>query len=168
MKKYRSSQFLLAEAKRMLVASKPALHPSSLEDVIELLCCGRHYTWMGIYLAVGKNAPQQLLEAGGDSYPRQPALPDTRSKMLVPMKLASRELGVLDVESDRENAFGPTDRVLLENVATMLARFLAGPGKYIVRKARESAAASADPKPQPRAPQSASAASVRSAAVGEK
>jgi putative methionine-R-sulfoxide reductase with GAF domain len=57
------------------------------------------------------------------------------------LKLAGRELGVLDVESDRENAFGSKDRVLLENVAQLLARFLAGPGKYIARKARTAAMA---------------------------
>ncbi len=52
------------------------------------------------------------------------------------MKLASRELGVLSVESDRENGFGAEDRVLLEAVADTLARFLTGRGKYLVRKAR--------------------------------
>jgi len=52
------------------------------------------------------------------------------------MKLASRELGVLSVESDRVNAFGAQDRVLLEAVADALARFLAGNGKYLVRRAR--------------------------------
>ena len=52
------------------------------------------------------------------------------------MRLASRELGVLSVESDRENAFGAEDRVFLEAVANLLARFLVGNGKYLVRRAR--------------------------------
>ena len=52
------------------------------------------------------------------------------------MKLASRELGVLSVESDRENGFGAEDRVLLEAVADVLARFLTGRGKYLARRAR--------------------------------
>jgi hypothetical protein len=85
----------------------------------------------------------------------------------VSMKLAGRELGVLDVESDRENAFGPEDRVLLEDVATTLARFLTGRGKYVVRKAR-GAAVPSDSQPQARAPQPASPRPLRSAAVGEK
>ena len=55
------------------------------------------------------------------------------------MKLASRELGVLSVESDRENAFGMEDRVLLEGVADVLARFLVNRGKYLARKARTDA-----------------------------
>jgi putative methionine-R-sulfoxide reductase with GAF domain len=169
-KTYRSARELLAQVKRVLAANKPSFHHSPLEDVIELLCRGRHYTWVGIYLAVGKNTPQQLLEAGRDQQPGQVALPETQSKILVSMKLATRELGVLAAESDRENAFGAEDRVLLEQVADVLARFLAGPGKYIARKAREAAAAApqAEPRPQARAPQSASVVTVRSAAVGEK
>jgi hypothetical protein len=66
------------------------------------------------------------------------------------MKLASRELGVLSVESNHENAFGVEDRVLLEGVADALARFLAGRGKYLARKARQKSAAS-QPKAQERA-----------------
>jgi len=167
-KSYRSPRELLAEIERVLAANRPAFHRSPLEDVVELLCRGRHYSWMGIYLAVGEKARQQLLGAGADAHPGQVSLPETRSKILVTMKLAGREVGVLDVESDRENAFGSEDRVLLESVATVLARFLTGPGKYIVRKARTSAQDSIDVKPQARGPQPASARPLRSAAVGEK
>lgn len=135
LKTYRPPRELLVEIGRVLATNKPSFHHSPLEDVIELLCRGRHYTWMGIYLAVAKSVPPQLLGAGHDSRPGKMELPETRTKILVAMKLGSRELGVLDVESDQENAFGAEDRVLLENVATLLARFLAGRGKYLVRKA---------------------------------
>ena len=138
MKTYRSTRELLAEVDRVLAGNEPSFHHSPLEDVVERLCRGRHYTWMGIYLAVGKNSPQPLLDGGRsrDSHPGRMEMPETRTKILVSMKLGGREVGVLDVESDRENAFGAEDRVLLENVAARLARFLAGPGKYLVRKAR--------------------------------
>jgi hypothetical protein len=165
LKTYGSAREVLAEVKRRLASNKPSAHRSPLFDVIELLCEGRHYTWMGIYLLVGPNTPQQLLEAGRHPNPGQLALPETRSKILVSMKLAGRELGVLDVESDRENAFGSEDRVLLEDIATALARFLTGRGKYVVRKARGAAV---PPQPQARAPQPASTRPLRSAAVGEK
>lgn len=102
--------------------------------MIDLLCRGRHYAWVGIFLAVAGGA-QQTLGAGRDA-PGELALPETRSKILISIKLASRELGVLSVESDREAAFGAEDRVLLEGVADSLARFLAGRGKYLARKAR--------------------------------
>jgi hypothetical protein len=167
LKTYRSARELLAEVERILATNQPSFHHSPLDDVIELLRRGRNYTWIGIYLVVGENT-QQLLGAGGNADPGQVALPGTRSKVLVSLKLAGRELGVLAVESDRENAFGAVDRVLLENVAGVLARFLAGSGKYIVRKARDTAAESSNPKPQSRAPQPAPAKPLRSAAVGEK
>ena len=138
MKVYRPKRQLLAAVDRLLAASPASAQHSPLEDVIDLLCHGRHYAWVGIFLAVGENLAQHSLGAGSDT-PGEVALPETRSKILISMKLASREVGVLSVESDRENAFGPEDRVLLEAVADKLARFLAGRGKYLARKARAEA-----------------------------
>lgn len=135
MKTYRATAGLLAEIERRLASSQPSFHHSPLQDVIELLSLGRHYTWIGIYLAAGTNG-QQLLGAGGEPHPSQMAGAETKSKILISIKLAGHELGILDVESNRENAFGPRDRVLLENVANLLARFLAGPGRYLASKAR--------------------------------
>lgn len=163
MKTYRAPRQLLADVARLL-AAKPNFHQTLLDDVIDLVCAGRHYAWMGIYLAVDDR--NQLPRAAAD--PQQLATPEARSKILVSMKLAGRELGVLAVESDRANAFGPEDRVLLKNLATTLARFLAGPGKYLVRKARGNAAASAQSTSPGRKPQSETAAAKRSMAVGEK
>ena len=135
MKVYRPTRQLLADVECSLAASRPSAHHSPLEDVIDLLCRGRHYAWVGIFLAVGEGAPQQSVGAGGDA-PDEVALAETRSKILISIKFASRELGVLSVESDREGAFGAEDRVLLEAVADSLARFLRGRGKYLARKAR--------------------------------
>jgi hypothetical protein len=113
LKVYRPTRQLLADVERSLAASRPSAHHYPLEDVIDLLCRGRHYAWVGIFLAVGEGASQQSLGAGRDA-PGEVALPETRSKILISMKLASREQGVLSVESDREGAFGAEDRVLLE------------------------------------------------------
>jgi putative methionine-R-sulfoxide reductase with GAF domain len=138
-KTYRSSRELLSQVACVLATKRSAFHHSPLEDTIGLLSRGRHYTWIGIYLTLG-NQGQQLLGGGGDPHPGLMARPETRSKVLISMKLAGREFGVLDVESDQENAFGVEDRVLLENAANLVARFLAGPGRFIVRKARSQAA----------------------------
>ena len=135
MKVYRPTRQLLADVECLLAASRPSAHHSPLDDVIDLLCRGRHYAGGGIFLAVGEHTPQQSLGAGGDA-PIEVVLPVTRSKILISIKLASRELGVLSLESDRENGFGADDRVLLEAVADVLGRFLAGRGKYLARKAR--------------------------------
>ena len=135
MKIYRNTVAVFDEIERRLATTAPSLPPSPLPEIIELLCCARHYTWVGIYITAGAS-DRRLLGAGGEPHPAQMARAETKSKVLVSMKLAGRELGVLDVESDRENAFRPADRVLLENVANLLARFLAGPGRYVARKAR--------------------------------
>jgi putative methionine-R-sulfoxide reductase with GAF domain len=143
-KPYRSTQNVLADIERLLAINKPSFHHSPLEDVVELLCEGRHYSWVGIYLSLDEKSSPALLEDGVAVHPGQIAVAGTRKKILVTMKVAGRELGFLNVESDRENAFGSEDRVLLDRVAGLLARFLAGPGKYLVRKA-------AKPAPVPKA-----------------
>ena len=135
MKVYRPTRHLLADVECLLAARQPSIHHSPLEDVIDLLCRGRHYAWVGIFLAVERTGSQQSLGVGGDP-PAKVALPETRSKILISIKLASRELGLLSVESVCENGFSADDRILLEAVADTLARFLTGRGKYLVRKAR--------------------------------
>jgi GAF domain-containing protein len=140
LKIYRSARELLGEIKQIIADNRPGFHCSPLEKVIDVLSRGRRYTWAAIYLTAGNTASQRLLGASGDPHPAQLARPETRSKVLVSIRIAGRELGVLDVESDRDNAFGSADRVLLETVADLLARFLAGPGKYLVLKARSLAA----------------------------
>jgi putative methionine-R-sulfoxide reductase with GAF domain len=64
---------------------------------------------------------------------------ETRSELIVPIKIGAHVIGVIDVESDRRDAFSFKDRVLLREAAAALARFLVGPGKYLVMKAREAA-----------------------------
>jgi hypothetical protein len=138
LKTYRSPNALITDIKGILASNHLLPHQSPLDLVIERLSHGRHYTWVGIYLAVGERNARQLLGSASDTHPGQTALPETRTKILVAMRLAGREVGVLDVESDHENAFGSEDRVLLENVAHLLAQYLSDRGKYIVRKAREA------------------------------
>ncbi len=49
------------------------------------------------------------------------ALPDTRSELVVPIKFAGRVIGVLDVESDRRNAFHPEDIPIMSTLADQVA-----------------------------------------------
>ena len=64
--------------------------------------------------------------------------PESKPELAVPIKLAGRVRGVLQVESRR---LAPSDNVLVHEIAHMIARFLASNGKYLVRKARENAPA---------------------------
>jgi putative methionine-R-sulfoxide reductase with GAF domain len=135
-KPYLSTQKTVADITQLLENNQPSFHHSPLEDIASLLCEGRHYSWVGIYLSLDKHSSSPLLETA--VHPAHVAVPGTRKKVLVAMKIAGREIGFLNVESERENALGPEDRVLLESVADLLARFLTGPGKYLVLKAAKS------------------------------
>ncbi len=49
------------------------------------------------------------------------ALPNTRSEMVVPLLIEDHALGVLDLQSDRPNAFGSEDQFALEALADQIA-----------------------------------------------
>ena len=142
MKPFRSTRDLLADIEHALTENRPSFHESPLEAVAGLLAEGRHYGWVGIYLTLEKQAATPLLPNA--THPAQFEASGTRKKVIVTMKIAGREIGFLNVESNRENAFGADERVLLERVAGLLAKFLTGRGKYLVRKA-------AEPEPKPKA-----------------
>lgn len=142
MRPYLSTRALLADIENALAENRPSFHHSPLEKVAGLLAEGRHYGWVGIYLTLEKQPAMPLLP--NSAHPARFEASGTRKKVIVTVKIAGREIGFLNVESDRENAFGAEERVLLERVAGLLAKFLTGPGKYLVRKAGE-------PEPAPRA-----------------
>ena len=162
-KPYRPPRELLAELEQILARKYSPTADSPLDQAVELLHEGRHYFWTRIYLVVGGQV--ELQASRGPQPPRS----ETKSELLQPIKLVGRVLGEIIVESDRANAFGPKDRVLLKEVAKRLARFLTGRGKYVVRKAREAArAATAAGNPERHQPASERAAVPRAAAAGEK
>ncbi|HEY4052513.1 MAG TPA: hypothetical protein VGL74_02155 [Terriglobales bacterium] len=142
LKSYRSAKCILADIERTLSENRPSFHHSPLEDVVALLTDGRQYGWVGVYLSSDRKSSSALLET---THPAQVAVAETRKKIVVSIRIAGREIGSLGVESDREHSFGSDDRVLLEQVAGLLARFLTGKGKYLVRRALQSAPA-ATPK----------------------
>ena len=168
-----------------------------------MLFRSRRYFWVGIYLVAGERVERQAFRgpappchsfafgkgnvgtAGQNGLVK--VIPDvsqdptysmcfleTKSEIVVPIKIVGRVLGVIDVESDRADAFGPLDRILLKNVAARLARFLTSTGKRYVRKAREAAAAEpAAPAerghpPASEKPAAASAPALRRAAAGDQ
>jgi putative methionine-R-sulfoxide reductase with GAF domain len=132
---YRSTRDLLADVKKVLAENRPSFRRSPLEEIAGLLCEGRHFSWVGIYLTLDEKSSSALLEEALIK-PNQVAVQGTRQKIVVAMRVGGRELGFLNVESAREYAFGSEEQVLLDRVAGLLARFLAGPrGKYLVLRA---------------------------------
>jgi L-methionine (R)-S-oxide reductase len=196
-KRIRSPREVLAALDRMLAEKvRPVKGSSPLEKTVEILHGQRRYFWVGIYLVAGERVVRQAFRGPvppchsfafgkgnvgtvGESgfmkvIPDVSADPtysmcflETKSELVVPIKIAGRVLGVIDVESDRPNAFGPRDQILLKDVARRLARFLTSSGKRYVRKAREAAQAeveaeSAIPaeRPLPSVPEKPVAAAV--------
>ena len=170
MKRIRTPREVLAALDRALAAKAgPVKAGSPLEKAVEILYDQRRYFWVGIYLVAGERLERQVfrgpvppcrsfaLGQGNVGTAGQTGLIkvisdvsqdptysmcflETKSEIVVPIKICGRVLGVIDVESDRADAFGPLDRILLKNVATRLARFLTSTGKRYVRKAKEAAA----------------------------
>ncbi len=135
MRPYRSTSDLLADVRKVLAGNRPSFRRSPLEEIAGVLCEGRHYSWVGVYLTLDRKSSPALLEEALIK-PNQVAVQGTRKKIVVAMRVGGRELGFLNVESDRDYAFGSEEQVLLERVAGLLARFLAGPrGKYLVLRA---------------------------------
>src|SRR5574341_69534 len=54
-------------------------------------------------------------------YRKLEILPETKSEIALPLKVEERVVGVLDVQSDRENAFSSEDVFVLETLATQIA-----------------------------------------------
>ncbi|MHB8776163.1 MAG: GAF domain-containing protein [Anaerolineales bacterium] len=50
------------------------------------------------------------------------SLPETKSEVVIPLKIEDRVLGVLDVQSNQKNAFHPNDLLILNALADNIAR----------------------------------------------
>jgi hypothetical protein len=166
LKTYRSPRVVISELKRLISADKPSPHPPSvLVRIAKLLCESRNYESTGIFLVVdGREVPRAFSGPGSGT-----SRPD--AELGVPIKIASRTLGCLRATAMPGHDLGAEDRVLLHNVAEMLARYLTGKGRYLSRKAREavreSAAGSEIRGYQPSSDKSGAMESRR-AAAGEK
>jgi HAMP domain-containing protein/putative methionine-R-sulfoxide reductase with GAF domain len=66
--------------------------------------------------------PRIAFNVGSDAVPfDNPLLPDTRSEMVVPLLVGNQLLGALDVQSDREAAFGEDDVRTLQGMTDLIA-----------------------------------------------
>jgi putative methionine-R-sulfoxide reductase with GAF domain len=167
LKSFTTPRKLLTEIDRLL-SVRPNPRKSALDGVLDALYKGRHYFWIGIYLRGGDRLERHA-SRGPEACCRSFALnegnvgttgasgvtkiiPDVsgdhtykkcfdavKSELVVPVKIGVHVSGVIDVESDRLNAFGSKDRVLIEAVARKAARYLEGSGRYLLRRAREAA-----------------------------
>jgi GAF domain-containing protein len=69
-----------------------------------------------------RGEPRIALDVGSDSiYFNNPDLPDTRSEMAIPLRVAGEVIGALDVQSTETNAFSPEDINVLTTLADQVA-----------------------------------------------
>ena len=143
----------LLVAIRSAIAASPNAR-SAMRQVVQLLKDAMaHYTWVGIYVLesdelvlgpfLGKPSPHARIKLGAgicgaaatekatiivddvNADPRYLACSiETQSEIVVPIMQDSEVLGEIDIDSDQPAAFGPSDRLLLEQVAALLAETL--------------------------------------------
>jgi len=133
LKTYRSPRNVVAEIKRLIATDKPSPRPpSALVRILKLLCDSRNYERAGVFLLVaGREVPRAF--SGTEAVTTQ-----WGPELSVPIKIAGRALGSLRVQLAPGHGFSPQERVFLHQVAQILALYLTGKGKYVVRKAREA------------------------------
>jgi putative methionine-R-sulfoxide reductase with GAF domain len=191
------SRKLVGQMERIL-AQKPAPGKDTpLEQLIDLLYRHRGYSSVGIYavlgekilglayrgpalpcleIALGKGPIGAVVQSGQMSVSHlQLKFEGTDSRvqaeLVVPIRLASRVLGAIDIESDRPDSLGYDDQVLLKRVAALLAHYLTSNGKFVMQKLRIQSqvvqgAASSQKKTTP-APDRTASTVTRNATVGE-
>jgi len=133
LKTYTSPRNVVAEIEQLIARDKPSPRPpSALVRVLKLLCEGRHYNRAGVFLMVnGREVPRAF---GG----AQTSAGETRTELSVPIAIGSHTLGSLRVQPAAGHGFSSEERILLHEVTAILALYLSGKGKYLVRKTREA------------------------------
>lgn len=147
MKTYRTPQELETRIETAL-ARKAGPKNTPLDEVAEILGDGRHYSWIGIYLVAG-----EIQKPGASA--AKTAVRAVQRHAVIPVALGQHVYGAIEVQSEKGKALTGHDRILLKRVAERVAKYLHGPGAWLVRKARE-AAAEQQPVPQERGHQPAS------------
>jgi GAF domain-containing protein len=117
---YHTGIFLLDQNREFAV-----LRASPTEAGSELLAAG-HRLRVGEQGIVGRVAlsgePRIALDTGADSvFFNNPLLPDTRSEMALPLKAKDTVIGVLDIQSERAQAFSVDDIAIMQVMADQLA-----------------------------------------------
>lgn len=95
-------------------------------DAGQVMLANKHKLLIGATGIVGYVAkwgePRIALDVGADAvHFRNPLLPYTRSEMAIPLKIGSNILGVLDVQSEKPNAFDENDITIMGILTDQLA-----------------------------------------------
>lgn len=169
-RRFQSAHAVLHSVKAKLALSATSAvahssHPQVLDEVVDILCDGRGYSWVGIYLAVQQDNATQVNSSAAPRLTGTARFPETKSEIAVPIRLGTSILGMIDVEVDRPNALHRQERVLLTQVAAVMAQYLTtSAGKLLLRQARKQPASQLAENSLPKGPQSARPEKNRAAA----
>lgn len=117
---YHAGIFLINES-----GDEVVLHAASSEGGKKMIARGYSFR-VGAKSIVGFSASQKkphiALDVGTDAvFFENPHLPNTRSEMALPLMVRERLLGILDIQSDQPQAFGPDDTDMLQTLADQIA-----------------------------------------------
>ena len=160
--RYHSIQNVLSAIRKVLVVGRVRSRVDAgevLEQVADLLCTGRNYRWVEIYLTAGeRTSTSEITEADPDNF--------TAVTFKFRIRIANHTLGVIVIEPFKAEFAGSKERVLMEQVAKLLARYLTlDRGKGLLRKARENSRATAAAALESRQPELAKRQSAASTAI---
>jgi phosphoserine phosphatase RsbU/P len=101
---------------------------------------GRHKAQRSLEVDLGQGLIGQAAQSGerilvddvgtDQRFRSIPNLPETKSELVLPVKLENRVLGVLDIQSDLLHAFHPNDLLILDALAANIARAVEGAHLY--------------------------------------
>lgn len=133
-----------------------------LEQVIDALYKSRGFHWVALYLSGGDEMLRQCFRGPLAAHSFAVGT-GNEGPTIVPIRIATRVLGMLEVQAGRDGNVSPQDHAMFEQIAAMAARYLTtNQGKLLLRKAREKSQ-----KPPAKTPQSVRQENRR-AAAGER
>lgn len=159
--RYQPPRTVLASVKEKLargaaLKNATAPHHSVLDQIVEVLARGRGYSWVGIYLVAGEAlTPGSMAATEGESAAHAAAR--SGAKLAIPIKIASRTMGAIEVEASNARPFSRQEHAMLSQVAEELARYLTtNDGKLLSRRARAASSSTMADAPAPKGPQAES------------
>ena len=166
--RFQSSNAVLAAIRERLASAHTAKPTEILDAIVTALAEGRRYKWAGIYLAVENRGVWQA-QSGRSDVAQNVALTldQINAEIAAPIRLGARTLGLVVVEAGRASRPARQERVLVQQTAKLVARYLTSDrAKQLLRKTRERAHETSAAEPH-KLPQSARPA-MRRAAAGER
>lgn len=136
---YQSVHTVLTAIEEKLASARSSGPAEVLDAIVAALANGRGYAWVSIYLAAAELGVCQA-SSGSNPAPASMKLASVNSEIAVPIRLGVRTLGLIIAETGRPANNARQERVLLQQVAKLMAKYLTSDrAKGLLRNLRENA-----------------------------